>query len=96
MNLAQSVAIFCYELGRGLRPPAAQKEPAPHQLIQQLNAHARALFEEVGYFGDKSADRMCAELQALAGRAMLTTREASLLLALLRSIERWRTQNSDG
>ena len=92
MNLAQSVAIFCYELGRGVRPPAAEKEPAPHQLIQQLNTHARALFEEIGWFGDKSPDRMCAELQALAGRAGLTMREASLLLSLLRHIERWRAK----
>jgi len=90
MNLAQSVAIFCYELGKGLRPAAQEKDPAPHQLIQHLNAHARALFEEIGYFGDKSPDRICAELQALAGRAGLTTREASLLLSLLRRLERWR------
>jgi len=90
MNLAQSVAIFCYELGRGLRAPAEPKDPAPHQLIQLLNEHARALFAEIGYFGDKSPDRICAELQALAGRAVLTTREASLLLSLLRKLERPR------
>jgi TrmH family RNA methyltransferase len=88
MNLAQSVAIFCYELGRGLRSKPEEKDPAPHQLIQHLNAHARALFNEVGFFGDKSPDRMCAELQALAARAKLTTREASLLLSLLRHLER--------
>jgi len=92
MNLAQSVAIFCYELGRDLRPPPPRKDPAPHQLLQRLNAHARALFDEIGYFGDKSPERICAELQALEGRASLTTREASLLLALLRHIERWRAK----
>ena len=90
MNLAQSVAIFCYELGRGLRPKPAEKDPAPHQLIQHLNRHARALLQEVGYFGDKSPDRLCAELQALTARAKLSTREASLLLSLLRHIERRR------
>ena len=89
MNLAQSVAIFCYELGRGLRGPIEKQDPAPHQLIEHLNVHARALFEEVGFFGDKKADRICAELRALTGRAILTTREASLLLSLLRAIERW-------
>jgi TrmH family RNA methyltransferase len=88
MNLAQSVAIFCYELGRGLRASAEPKDPAPHQLLQHLSASARALFDEIGYFGDKSPERICAELQALAGRAGLTTREASLLLSLLRRIER--------
>jgi len=90
MNLAQSVAIFCYELGRGLRSRAALPDPAPHQLINHLNEQARSLLDEIGFFGDKSADRMFSELQALAGRAILTTREASLLLALVRRIEKWR------
>ena len=90
MNLAQSVAIFCYELGRGLRPTPAEKDPAPHQLIQHLNTHGRALLQEIGYFGDKSPERLCAELQALTARARLSTREASLLLSLLRHMERWR------
>lgn len=88
MNLAQSVAIFCYELGRGLRPQPEAKDPAPHQLLQHLNAHARALFDEVGFFGDKSPDRLCAELQAIAARAGLTTREASVLLSLVRRLKK--------
>ncbi|MDQ3281073.1 MAG: RNA methyltransferase [Acidobacteriota bacterium] len=88
MNLAQSVAIFSYELGKDARPPAETPDPAPHHLLQRLHRHARALFDEIGYFGDKNPERICAELQALAGRAVLTTREASLLLALVRKLER--------
>jgi tRNA/rRNA methyltransferase len=88
MNLAQSVAIFCYELGKGLRPAPAPREPAPGHLLQVLNERARRMFDEVGFFGDKSADRMCAELQALAGRAVLTTREASLLLSLVSHVQK--------
>jgi len=86
MNLAQSVAIFCYELGKGLQPRKPAADPAPHQLTTRLNAQTRALLNEVGYFGDYNPDRICAELQAMAGRAALTTREASLLLALVRSL----------
>jgi TrmH family RNA methyltransferase len=88
MNLAQSVAIFCYELGKGLRPRAEAPDPAPHQLVHHLVTHTRALLQEIGYFGDKSPDRMCAELQAITGRAGLSTREASLLLAMVRQLER--------
>lgn len=87
MNLAQSVAIFCYELGKGLRPKPAEPDPVPHQLAQHLNSETRALLETIGYFGEKNPQRMCAELQAVAGRARLTTREASLLLALVRKIK---------
>lgn len=88
MNLAQSVAIFCYELGKGLHPRTREREPAPHQLLQNLTTHTRALLDEIGYFGDKSPERMCAELQAMMGRASLTTREASLLLAMVRKMSR--------
>jgi TrmH family RNA methyltransferase len=88
MNLAQSVAIFSYELGKNARPPAPAPDPAPHHLLQRLNTHARELLEEIGYFGDKDPARICAELQALTGRAVLTMREASLLLALVRRIEK--------
>jgi TrmH family RNA methyltransferase len=87
MNLAQSVAIFCYELGKGLRPKREDAEPAPHHLIQHLNTHTRALMNEIDFFGDKNSDRICSELLALTGRASLTMREASLLLALVRRIE---------
>ena len=86
MNLAQSVAIFCYELGKGSRPPARTPDPAPHQLVHQLATHTRSLLDDIDYWGEKSPDRMCAELQAIVGRAVLTTREASLLLAMVRKL----------
>jgi TrmH family RNA methyltransferase len=88
MNLAQSVAIFCYELGKGLRPARKEKEPAPHQLVRQLHAHTRDLLDAIGYFGDKNPTRMCAELQSIAGRSSLSMREASMLLAMVRLIRR--------
>lgn len=84
MNLAQSVAVFCYELGKGLRPTSKSRDPAPHQLTRELTTHTRALLHEIDYFGEKDPDRVCAELQALAGRAVLTTREASMLLSFVR------------
>ena len=96
MNLAQSVAIFCYELGKGLRPRADAPEPAAHHLVQLLHRHARSLFDTIEYFGDKNPERICAELTALEGRAGLTTREASLLLALVRQLEsKLRTTRSE-
>lgn len=88
MNLAQSVAIFCYELGKGLRPAPKPKEPAPGDLLRVLNDRTRALLIEIGFFADKTPDRMCAELQALAGRRHLSTREASLLLSFVAHMEK--------
>ena len=88
MNLAMSVGIFCYELGKGLRPPTTAPDPAPHQLLHHLNTHARALFDEISYFGQHNPERMCAELQAITGRAGLSTREASMLLSLVRKLRK--------
>ena len=88
MNLAMSVGVFCYELGKGLRPAPAEADPVPHQLGSHLNAHARRLLDRIDFWGEKNPDRICAELQAMAARAKLTTREASLLLALFRALDR--------
>jgi tRNA/rRNA methyltransferase len=88
MNLAQSVAIFCYELGTLAHQPMVATDPAPHQLTHRLHAQARTLLDRIGFFGSYSPDRICAELQAITGRAGLSTREASLLLALVRKLDR--------
>jgi tRNA/rRNA methyltransferase len=88
MNLALAVAIFCYELGKGLRPLPVKPDPAPGDLIQNPTARARQLLIDLGFFADKEPDRMCAELQAIAGKRTLTTREASLLLSFVAHVER--------
>ncbi len=88
MNLAMAVGIFCYELGKGLRPPVTAPDPAPHQLLHHLNTHTRELFDEINYFGQHNPERMCAELQAITGRAGLSTREASMLLSLVRKLRK--------
>lgn len=91
MNLAQSVAIFSYELGKGLRPAPAPRDPAPHQLVRNLEVHTRALLQENDFFGEKDPDRLCAELQAMVGRAALSMRETSLLLSMVRKLARRRS-----
>jgi TrmH family RNA methyltransferase len=88
MNLAQSVAIFCYELGKGLRPLPKERDPAPHHLVRELHAHTYEMLDDIGYFGDRSPKRICAELQSIVSRTTLTTREASMLLGLVRLVLR--------
>ena len=88
MNLAQSVALFCYELSGALRPAAGTPEPAPGHLLHLLHRHGREVLLEVGFLHHQNPDRIYDELRSLAGRALLTTRETSVLLALIREIER--------
>lgn len=86
MNLAQSVAIFCYELAKAHRPPRESTTPAPNELLQYLHKHARELMERVDFFEHRKHEKVYAEFQALAGRANLSMREASILLDLIRTI----------
>jgi TrmH family RNA methyltransferase len=88
MNLAQAVGVFCYELGKTRRRSSGRDDHAPGDLIAALNAHTRELLIEVGFFGPNTPDSLCAELQALAGKRALTTREASLLLSFVRHVQR--------
>lgn len=88
MNLAIAVALFCYELSKGVHSRTESPDPAPGDLIHNLNARTRQLLVDLGFFADKAPDRMCAELQALAGKRTLTTREASLLLSFVAHVER--------
>src|SRR5437588_556062 len=94
MNLALSVAIFCYELSKGLRPVTKNPNPAPGDLIQNLNSRTRQLLLDLGFFSDKTPDRMCAELQSLAAKRTLTTREASLLLSFVAHVEKALSRTS--
>jgi TrmH family RNA methyltransferase len=87
MNLAQSVVIFAYELGKRPPRPRRHAELPPRDLTAALEQHARDLMSGIDFYGRKRPDRICLELQAIAGRAVLTRREASLLLALIRQIQ---------
>lgn len=86
MNLAQSVAVFAYELGKR-KPQPKEADLPPRELTLALETHARQLMEQVDFYGVKRPERICMELQAIAGRAVLTRREASLLLALVRQVQ---------
>ncbi len=86
MNLAQSVGIFCYELTRRESQPRADADPVPGGLLETLHRETRQMLLEIGFLNPDNPDRVYEELRALAGRTLLTTREASVLLALVRKI----------
>jgi tRNA/rRNA methyltransferase len=95
MNLAMTVGVFCYEMSKERRPEVKQSEPAPGELLQRLHERAKEFLLEIGFLHQTNPDRMFNELRALAGRALLTKREASLLLALLGQVN-WRIRKAEG
>ncbi len=89
MNLAQAVAVVAYEVGR-LEPvePVFQLEPARHETVEALWDRARSLLAAIGYLNPQSPEHIVAEMRRLLSRAEPTQREAELVIAALRSLER--------
>lgn len=89
MNLAQSVAIFCYEMAKDLRPARGTSDLATAHLLHLVEERSRDLLEYVGFLRETNPGRVFEEVLMLAGRSGLTRREASLLLAMIRQID-WK------
>ncbi len=86
MNLAQSVCVFCYELAKVSRGEEL-RERAPADVVERLHDRAAALLLEVGFLQENNPERIYDDLRAMAGRADLDAREATILLGIIRQIE---------
>jgi len=86
MNLAQSVGVFCYELS-AVQRAAAPRERAPAALIERLHERAEALLLEVGFLQANNPGRIYDDLRAIASRADLDAREATIALGVVSQIE---------
>jgi tRNA/rRNA methyltransferase len=91
MNLAQAAAVLAYEIaiaaGAGLEAaPAA--EPARHATVEALWRRMRTVLAGAGYLNPQNPDAILAEWRRLLARAEPTQREAELLAAAARAIER--------
>jgi tRNA/rRNA methyltransferase len=91
MNLAQAAAVLAYEiaLGRGAslggRPAT---EPARHETVEAFWGRMKALLASAGYLNPQNPDAILAEWRRLLARAEPTQREAELLAAAARTLER--------
>ena len=88
MNLAQSVGVFSYELSSVDRAQVP-RDRAPAALVERLHERTEALLMEVGFLQESNPARVYEDLRSIAARAELDTREATILLGILRQIE-WK------
>jgi tRNA/rRNA methyltransferase len=92
MNLAQAVAVVSYELalaaGAGLPPAPGGVEPARHATLEALWAQLTLLLGAAGYLNPQNPEQILAEWRRLLARAEPTQREAELLVAAARALER--------
>ena len=92
MNLAQAVCVFCFccsleiTAGEGARHHTERPDAA---IIERLHERAESLLLEVGFLHANNPDRIYADLRAIAGRADLNAREATILLGIIHQIE-WK------
>ena len=93
MNLAQAVAVVAYELSLAgaatpAVAPAPSVEPARLATLEALWARLGALLGAAGYLNPQNPEQILAEWRRLLGRAEPTQREAELLLAGVKALER--------
>ena len=97
LNLAQAVAICCYELRKawsherneqeGVAATRSGARPvAPHADQERMFAHLRDALAAVGYLYDDKADALMHGLRHLIGRAQPTAQEVKILHGLARQL----------
>ncbi|HSB55005.1 MAG TPA: TrmJ/YjtD family RNA methyltransferase [Gemmatimonadales bacterium] len=89
LNLAQAVAIMCYEtmLARGgerrpIKPPRKPAEPASSELLERLFDDWRRALWSIEFFKTRQADHVMRSWREIIFRADLDAREASLVWAM--------------
>jgi tRNA/rRNA methyltransferase len=100
LNLAQAVAVCCYELYQSVQSPTvaqpplslAQPEPdlAPMDEIEGYVAHLSSVLLQIGYLYPHTAASRMQKFRQIALRSQLSSSELALLRGILRQVE-WAT-----
>jgi len=93
MNLAQSVCVFCYELSSIAPASTAARDLPDAATIERVHQRARELLLEVGFLHENNPSRIYDDLRAIAARAELDAREATIVLGIIRQIE-WKIRSA--
>ena len=100
LNLAQAVAICCYELSQLTlsntpqppSPPAPQPpDPAPIDSLEAYYQHLETLLLKVGYLHPHTASSRMQKLRRFYNRALPSAEEVALLRGMLRQMN-WALQ----
>lgn len=97
LNLAQSVLLFCYELGktaesaRGSRP----LELANSREMETFFTHFDATLNKIGFLNEQNPEHIMRSLRRIFFRANLDSREVTVLRGILTQID-WASSAFDG
>ena len=97
LNLAQSVLIFCYELGKaGVSPGGGRDEPlASSGEMEALFTQLRISMGKIGFLNEQNPEHIMRSLRRIFFRADLDGREVSILSGMLTQLD-WAASSFDG
>jgi tRNA/rRNA methyltransferase len=97
LNLAQSVLIFCYELGKASESAGGGRmiDPANSREMETLFAHFDATLNKIGFLNEQNPAHMMRSLRRIFFRADLDSREVTVLRGMLTQID-WASSAFDG
>ncbi len=89
LNLAQAVAICCYELYgyEEEREQAVAEDLAPRETLEAYYDHLESLLMSIGYLYPHTAHRRMEKLKRVYNRAYPTAEEVAMLRGILSQIE---------
>jgi TrmH family RNA methyltransferase len=100
LNLAQAVAIMCYEImlaqggeRRPIKPPRKPADPAPMELLERLFADWHRALWAIDFFKTRQSDNVMRSLREVLFRAEMDAREASLIRAMGIEVVRFLERN---
>ncbi|NET62742.1 MAG: RNA methyltransferase [Symploca sp. SIO2E6] len=98
LNLAQAVAVCCYELYQIAQEQSSKPQDAissldgaPIEVLEGYYQHLEALLLQIGYVYPHTAPARLEKLRRLFNRAQPTTAEVSMLRGILRQMQ-WALQ----
>lgn len=97
LNLAQSVLLFCYELGKVSESAGGGRpyELAKSEEMETLFAHFDATLNKIGFLNEQNPAHMMRSLRRIFFRADLDSREVTVLRGILTQID-WASSAFDG
>lgn len=97
LNLAQSVLIFCYELGKaGVSPGGGRDEPlASSGEMEAFFDQLRISMGKIGFLNEQNPEHIMRSLRRIFFRAGLDGREVSILRGMLTQLD-WAASGFDG
>ena len=97
LNLAQSVLLFCYELGKANESAGGGRpfELAKSEEMETLFAHFNSTLNKIGFLNEQNPAHMMRSLRRIFFRANLDSREVTVLRGMLTQID-WASSAFDG